>query len=252
MRYQQRMARLVERKIQQTREKLAVLGARDEDDYGLVLPPEGFVPELPVRDENGSFAGAYAWGKNFRYLMENHPVYIDPDDALAGRWMFMLSRMRLGYKLYRSNFAFDYSDLVPLQEKYDITSGIGKDAHFAPDYEIGLSFGWGGLLDKARTALEKFGHDPVAKELFEAEIDAIEGIQCWVRHLALAARDRALTEYDRERKQNLIEMAQVCFRLISAPPRRPERVILMPFAPRRIVLPIACFIARRNAILFSS
>ena len=132
--------------------------------------------------------------------------------------MFMLSRMRLGYKLYRSNFAFDYSDLVPLQEKYDITSGIGKDAHFAPDYEIGLSFGWGGLLDKARTALEKFGHDPVAKELFEAEIDAIEGIQCWVRHLALAARDRALTEYDRERKQNLIEMAQVCFRLISAPP----------------------------------
>lgn len=218
MRYQQRMARLVERKIQQTREKLAVLGARDEDDYGLVLPPEGFAPELPVRDENGSFAGAYAWGKNFRYLMENHPVYIDPDDALAGRWMFMLSRMRLGYKLYRSNFAFDYSDLVPLQEKYDITSGIGKDAHFAPDYEIGLSFGWGGLLDKARTALEKFGHDPVAKELFEAEIDAIEGIQCWVRHLALAARDRALTEYDRERKQNLIEMAQVCFRLISAPP----------------------------------
>ena len=56
MRYQQRMARLVERKIQQTREKLAVLGARDEDDYGLVLPPEGFVPELPVRDENGSLS----------------------------------------------------------------------------------------------------------------------------------------------------------------------------------------------------
>ena len=218
MRYQQRMERLVERKIQQTREKLAALGARDEDDYGLVLPPEGFVPELPVRDENGSFAGAYAWGRNFRYLMENHPVYIDPDDALAGRWMFMLSRMRLGYKLYRSNFAFDYSDLVPLQEKYDITSGIGKDAHFAPDYEIGLSLGWGGLLDKARAALEKFGRDPAAKELFEAEIDAIEGIQCWVRHLALAARDRALTEYDPERKRNLVEMAQVCFRLISAPP----------------------------------
>ena len=218
MRYQQRMERLVERKIQQTREKLAALGARDEDDYGLVLPPEGFVPELPIRDENGSFAGAYAWGRNFRYLMENLPVYIDPDDALAGRWMFMLSRMRLGYKLYRSNFAFDYSELVPLQEKYDITSGIGKDAHFAPDYQIGLSLGWGGLLDKARAALEKFGHDPAAKELFEAEIDAIEGIQCWVRHLALAARDRAMTEYEPERKQNLIEMAQVCFRLISAPP----------------------------------
>ena len=58
MKYQQRMKRLVERKIQQTREKLSALGARDEDDYGLVLPPEEFVPELPVRDENGSLAGA--------------------------------------------------------------------------------------------------------------------------------------------------------------------------------------------------
>ena len=69
MRYQQRMARLVERKIQQTREKLAVLGARDEDDYGLVLPPEGFVPELPVRVVIFSFALAFAFVKIFRYLM---------------------------------------------------------------------------------------------------------------------------------------------------------------------------------------
>lgn len=218
MKYDRRTAHLIERKIRQTKEKLAALGTRDEDDYGLVLPPEGFQCELPVRDKNGSFAGAYAWGRNFRYLMENHPVYIDPDDALAGRWMFMLSRMRLGYKLHRSNFAFDYSDLAPLQEKYDITSGIGKDAHFAPDYEIGLKLGWGGLLEKARGALGKYGADPVAKELFEAEIDAIEGIQSWIRHMAIAARDMTMAEPDAERRKNLSGMSEACFKLISDPP----------------------------------
>ena len=139
--YPSRMARLTARKIEQTKAKLAKLGVRDEDDYGLVLPPASFKADLPVRDATGQWSGPGSWAANFRWLMENHPCYIDPDDAIAGRWMFMLSRMRQGYLLHRSNFAFDYSHLEPLQKKYDITPGIGKDAHFAPDYRIGLDLG---------------------------------------------------------------------------------------------------------------
>jgi formate C-acetyltransferase len=146
------MARLTARKIEQTKAKLAKLGVRDEDDYGLVLPPASFKADLPVRDATGQWSGPGSWAANFRWLMENHPCYIDPDDAIAGRWMFMLSRMRQGYLLHRSNFAFDYSHLEPLQKKYDITPGIGKDAHFAPDYRIGLDLGWGGLLEKVRSS----------------------------------------------------------------------------------------------------
>ena len=33
-------------------------------------------------------------------------------------------------------------------KKYDIISGIGDDAHFAPDYKMGLELGWKGLLEK--------------------------------------------------------------------------------------------------------
>ena len=97
MDYSKQMARLTARKNAQTREKLSKLGFRDEDDYGLVLPPESFKADLPVRDATGQFSGPRAWAMNFRWLMEHHPLYIDPDDAIAGRWMFMLSRMRLGY-----------------------------------------------------------------------------------------------------------------------------------------------------------
>ena len=218
MSYAERMARLTARKVAQTAEKQAKLGARDEDDYGLVLPPETFVADLPVRDATGQFSGPRAWAANFHWLMANHPLYIDPDDAISGRWMFMLSRMRLGYQLSRSNFAFDYSDLEPLQKKYDITTGIGKDAHFAPDYAIGLGLGWGGLLAKVRAARRTFAADPVASELLEAEETAILGVQTWIRRLSEAAADRSMTEADGERRANLVQMARTCRAIVDAKP----------------------------------
>ena len=228
MSYIDRMARLTARKIEQTKEKQARLGARDEDDYGLVLPPESFKVDLPVRDATGQWSGPRSWAANFRWLMENHPCYIDPDDAIAGRWMFMLSRMRLGYQLSRSNFAFDYSHLEPLQKKYDITTGIGKDAHFAPDYQIGLDLGWGGLLEKVRSARLGFSAAKNAKSakeeisyaigLLDAEEQAIMGVMAWTRHLAAAADDRAMTEDDPERRENLVEMARVCYKIAEAKP----------------------------------
>ena len=261
MSYAGRMARLTARKIEQTKEKQARLGARDEDDYGLVLPPESFKVDLPVRDATGQWSGPRSWAANFRWLMENHPCYIDPDDAIAGRWMFMLSRMRLGYQLSRSNFAFDYSHLEPEQKKYDITTGIGKDAHFAPDYQIGLELGWGGLLEKVRSARLGFSAAKNAKSakenplnpvnpvknsstspricvenneaeeisyaigLLDAEEQAIMGVMAWTRHLAAAADDRAMTEDDLERRENLIEMARVCYKIAEAKPETFREVV---------------------------
>jgi len=231
MSYTEQMARLTARKIEQTRVKQDRLGARDEDDYGLVLPPESFKADLPVRDATGQFSGPRAWAANFRWLMEHYPLYIDPDDALAGRWMFMLSRMRLGYQLSRSNFAFDYSHLEPLQKKYDITTGIGKDAHFAPDYQIGLDLGWGGLLEKVRKARLEFmgsrqdGGSPYAIELMDAEEQAILGVQAWIRRLGEAAADRTMTEEDPVRRANLAEMARICLKLVDQPPETLREVV---------------------------
>ena len=231
--YAEQMARLTARKNAQTREKLSKLGFRDEDDYGLVLPPESFKADLPVRDATGQFSGPRAWAMNFRWLMEHHPLYIDPDDAIAGRWMFMLSRMRLGYQLSRSNFAFDYSHLEPLQKKYDITTGIGKDAHFAPDYQIGLDLGWGGLLEKVRAARLKFCAGGVlaaedaayAIELMDAEEQAILGVQAWIRRFGEAAADRTMSEDDPTRRANLAEMARICLKLVDQPPETLREVV---------------------------
>jgi hypothetical protein len=42
---------------------------------------------------------------------------------------------------------FSHEHLEPEQAKYGIVPGIGSDSHFAGDYSIGLSLGWGGLLE---------------------------------------------------------------------------------------------------------
>lgn len=187
--YAGRIARLVAKKKEQTLAKYRRFGKADEDDYGYVLPPEEFMRtfRFPVLDENGSFHGVSAWAKNYRALLEAHPVYVDPDDALAGRWMFMMSRMRAGYQLSLAPFPVDYSFLHHDQELYDLTHGIGKDAHFAPDYRIGLSLGWGGLTRKVERSLEAHKFDPEAVELLNAELEALAGIRNWIHRTAMAA-----------------------------------------------------------------
>ena len=125
--YAGQIARLVARKKEQVLEKQRKLGKADEDDYGYVLPPEDFMKNFhfPEVNENGSFYGVRAWAKNFRALMEAHPVYVDPDDALAGRWMFILQRFR-PFENATSNHnmemapVFNYYFLKEEQEKYGI------------------------------------------------------------------------------------------------------------------------------------
>lgn len=121
----------------------------------------------------------------FGGLMERHPLYVDPNDALAGRWMFILQRLRpFTSAVSNSNMemapVFNYEWLKPIQEKYGIIPGIGKMHHFAPDYQIGLQLGFGGLLDKVRQYARQY---PEKAEFYQAEEDVLFGIRCWIsRH----------------------------------------------------------------------
>ena len=116
-------------------------------ECGLPLePPPGFAWQ-PVNNNPGNcFYGVQAWGENFRSLMEAYPPYVNPVDALAGRWITSIFAHRSMWMHER----FDYAELHEEQEKYGIVSGIGAPQHFAADYLIGLELGWGGLLRKVR------------------------------------------------------------------------------------------------------
>lgn len=211
--YAERLRLLVERKLAQTREKIDRLGHMDEDDLGLVAPPEDFCWEVIPNHPNGSFYGAAGWAENFASLMRVHPTYVDPLDALAGRWMVFMSRRRpAGWPP-----EFPYPHLLGEQQMYGITAGIGGDSHFGPDYLIGLELGWGGLLNKVRHCRRR--HGPEKADFYQAEEDVILGVQAWIRRTIADIRAACGREARPALKANLAEMAEVNERVLAEPPR---------------------------------
>jgi len=204
---------LRERKLAQTKEKIAKEGLLDEDDYGRIVPPEGLWNIIP-NNPDGSFYGYDAWADNFCSLMDVHPTYVDPDDAFAGRWMYFMSKMRKN----KWNPDYPYDFLKPDIEKYGIICGIGDDAHFAPDFKIGLELGWGGLIEKIER-LKKVNDAPEQIHFYDLHIRGIKAVQGWISRHIDKIEELLKTETDPVRKQNLTEMAEANRNVLNNPPQ---------------------------------
>lgn len=220
--YEERILHLRQTKEKQMQQKLHENGSyMNEDDYGSVPPPAGFHVDIQYNDPaHHTFYGAKLWAENFATLLKNHPIYIDPQDALAGRWMFILQRLRPFESAVSNNnmemapvFNFDF--LKPTQEKYGIISGIGKMHHFAPDYQIGLDLGWGGI--RRKVAHYRAIH-PEAAWLYDAEETVLDGIRNWMERTVLEIRQMEETEQDPQLRANLHRMAETNARIVDAPP----------------------------------
>jgi pyruvate-formate lyase len=234
---QERINRLRATKLAQTREKQEIIGSMDHDDWALILPPpdrrkivqamstsgmpitdcliEGYEPE--ANHPSGGFFGPGAVGKNFRALLEAHPVYIDPVSSLAGGYMVNFSSYRKPGWNPDISVAELRPDLTELRDTYQLQPGIGATQHFCQDLQIGLDLGWGGLLDKIRYHRE--ANAPHGAQFYDGLEDVVLGIQNWIQRTADAAREMARVEPDPEIRQNLIEIAEMNDHLVSAPPR---------------------------------
>lgn len=205
--YADRLAAMRETKIRHTIEKKAQDGYRDLDDFGTVPLPQGYAVEPYYNSENGSFYGLDGMSENFCRVMAAHPPYVDPMEMLCGRWRDMLVNYRgdihfmplwvqkdqrlrnfmdsgvtaqWSKRWDEKNFPYDH--LKPLQKKYNITTGIDSDGHFAGDYRIGLSLGFGGLLEKIR---HYRGVNPDKAEFYDAEERCVLAIIDFIdRHIA--------------------------------------------------------------------
>lgn len=211
-RFEDRIAALRKRKLEQTQEKIQVEGLLDEDDYGRVVHDEDLWHIRPNYPD-GSFYGFGAWTDNFCSLMAVHPVYVDPNDAFAGRWSYFMSKMRPN----KWNPAFPYDFLKEDIQKYDIICGIGDDAHFAPDFQMGLELGWGGILDKI-AHYRKVNVSADQNFFYDIHERAVRSIQGWIRRHIDQARELAEGEKDILLRDNLLEMARTNENILTAPP----------------------------------
>ena len=238
--YADRLASMRETKIRHTLEKRDQNGYTDLDDFGTVPLPRDYYVEPWYNSENGSFYGLEGMSENFCRVMGAHEPYVDPMEMLCGRWRDMLVNYRgdvhymplwMKKNTRMRNFIekgatalwskrwdekhFPYDDLKPLQEKYNISSGIDGDAHFACDYRIGLSLGFGGFLEKI--AKYRAVH-PEKKAFYDAEERCVRAMIDFVdRHIA-RIREMIPQETRPELKENLRTMLEVCEHVrLSAP-----------------------------------
>ena len=233
LKYQDRIELLRTRKMAQTQEKWDLIGSMDYDDWALILPPidrrkvvktisgsgvpivdvilDGF--DLESNHPSGGIFGARAVGKAYRTLLENHPVYIDPNASLAGATMVNF----LSYRKPQWNPDIDYSYLSQRQNLYQLHSGIGGAQHFCPDLLIGLKLGWGGLKEKIKKYRSK--NYPLGEEFYTGLLNVVEGMQNWISRHAVKANDMAVIEPDPLYRENLLELSEINANLVENPPR---------------------------------
>ncbi len=238
--YADRLVALRRRKIEQTLQKKEQNGCVDMDDFGTVPLPEGYRVEPWYNSKNGSFYGYDGMCENFCRVMAAHPPYVDPMELLCGRWRDMLVNYR-GNRLFRPAWMkedetqrdfdedttdlwskcwdeerFPYDHLKPLQEKYNITSGIDSDAHLCCDYRIGLALGFGGLLEKIAHYREV---NPDKSAFYDAEERVVCAIQDFIaRHIA-CIEEMLATQTDPDLRASLAEMLAVNEKVLTEPPR---------------------------------
>ncbi|MDR2657990.1 MAG: formate acetyltransferase [Oscillospiraceae bacterium] len=217
MDYRARMAILRERKLEDTQDKLRELGPVNSDDHGTIAPPPGFDEAfrnaIYSNHPNGSWYGYDGYSENFYRLMDLYPAFIDPCDAFPCREMAYLGSFRPPRGFLPEA---PYDHLKPTQEQYDIVHGIGAQQHFGIDYTIGLTLGWGGLLEKIDAYRRRNpGHD----DFYDAHVKTIRGIQQWMKH-ALEAIDAALVrETHPVLIANLKQMRECTEHLLDGAPR---------------------------------
>jgi len=213
--YQERLNYIRELKSIHTLQKQVIDGTDgywDMDDKGIIPPPGDWKFEPETNTPDGRFIGNELVGRNFRKLLETHPVYINPMSSLAGGWMH--SFFDIKRPLWDDRF--DYSHLHENQKKYDLVSGIGGIQHFNVDMKMGLALGFGGLLDK----INKYSqiNKGKADDFYEAERTVVISIQNLIKRHANAAVEMAEIEERPEIKKSLLQMAQTNMNIISKPP----------------------------------
>lgn len=238
--YADRLKSMRETKIRHTLEKRKQNGYTDLDDFGTVPISEGYCVEPWYNSTNGSFYGYDGMCENFCRVIDAHEPYVDAMEMLCGRWRDMLVNYR-GDLHYMPNWLknnlkniefikngatnqwskrwdeqrFPYDDLKPWQEKYNITTGIDGDAHFACDYRIGFELGFGGFLDK----IEKYRKiNPGKKDFYDAEERCVNAIIRFIDRHIKKIGEMIKTEQRPEIKESLKKMKAVCENVRLAPP----------------------------------
>ena len=202
--YTARIRSLREKKIEETRRKIAYNGHTDEDDYNYLCPPEGY-SWRPVGDTpNGDFHGYRGWSENYAAMLKSFPPVVDPENSMCGNFYRILQKFR---KL-RWHELWDLSPWQDTIDKYGIDHGIGQMHHFCGDARIGLELGWDGLRAKVDHYAAINDHTEEQREFYRAEKLFLTACMDWMDRTIDCVREKLAAESDPLLRENLEGMLE--------------------------------------------
>lgn len=198
-------------KVRINQEKVKSLGTLDIDDHGFVhFPDFSFLPELC---EDGLVHGIEKIASNFRKFLNQMPIYINKNSALAGCWIGNLTRYM---PIAIPEQGYDLSIAEEIKKYGILQSGFEGMNHLCPNMEIGLTLGWKGLLEKIHYYKKK--NNPSDTSFYDGEEELVIGILEWIERLAEEAEKRAEQSEDSFEKANYREIGRINKKLLSSPP----------------------------------
>jgi pyruvate-formate lyase len=197
----------------------------NQDDYNnLPLPEKKNRWDIISNHKDGSFYGLDGWTENYCWIMEHHPVYVNVNDAFAGRCCYFINIRKFPHIW---NPDHPYTHLEKDIEKYAIYHGIGGDAHFAPDFKIGLELGWKGLIEKINYYKDKNG--PKKHHFYDCHLKVIKATQKCIQSHIISAKElynnTEVSPVEIEKKQALRELIECNEAILQEPPKTFRQVL---------------------------
>ena len=170
------------------------------------------IDQMPSK-VNGYEATGESWGRDYAFLVDNFPIDIYKNERIVGEIHWEMHMVRQ-YEWPES--------AIEITKKANELGAIGQcSQHTCPDLAIGLSQGWGGILERIKQNRKKYiklGNEEKASYLFGLQMICEATIRFIAKH-AEKALELAKEEKDQWQKETYLKIADCCKHISLNPPR---------------------------------
>jgi formate C-acetyltransferase len=162
---------------------------------------------------NGYQATGESWGRDYAFLLDNSPVDIYENERIVGEIHWEMHMVR--------QYVWPESVRAVGQKARAMGAGGMSTGHTCPDLAIGLSQGWGGILERIKQSRDKYtrlDNQPKASYLHGLQM-ICEAVIRFIQRHADKAHELAQQETDPWQQQAYHRIAECCAHIAIHPPR---------------------------------
>ena len=176
------------------------------------IGPFSKLDQMPSK-VNGYEATGESWGRDYAFLVDNFPVDIYENERIVGEIHWEMHMVR--------QYIWPESVREVEKKAWEMGAGGYSSGHTCPDLSIGLSQGWGGILERIKQNREKYiklDNQPKSSYLYGLQMICEAVIRFIERH-AEKALELAQQEADPWQKQTYQRVAECCAHIAWNAPR---------------------------------